>query len=246
VRASASATAIVTAAGTRLRDLRSEAPLLLRETPGALYLVGGAAGPLGGDDLELRIDVHSGATLHVRSAAATLAQPGPNGDGSISRIQLCVHDRGCLTWEPEPLVSVRGSHHTIETDVQLARDARLRLVEEVVLGRWNEASGRVTTRLRITRGGAPLVAHDLDLGGGAVGWSSAAVLGEARCIRTEVVVGPPAGAARVEQAGLARAASFPLAADTTLVVALGPTLAAARLAAARLVADAAVADPSFW
>jgi urease accessory protein len=160
VRASASATAIVTAAGTRLRDLRSEAPLLLRETPGALYLVGGAAGPLGGDDLELRVDVHSGATLHVRSAAATLAQPGPNGDGSISRIRLCVHDGGCLTWEPEPLVSVRGSHHTIETDVQLAPDARLRLVEEVVLGRWNEASGRVTARLRITRAGAPLVAHD--------------------------------------------------------------------------------------
>jgi urease accessory protein len=240
VRASASATAIVTAAGTRLRDLRSEAPLLLRETPGALYLVGGAAGPLGGDDLELRVDVHSGATLHVRSAAATLAQPGPNGDGSISRIRLCVHDRGCLTWEPEPLVSVRGSHHTIETDVQLARDARLRLVEEVVLGRWNEASGRVTARLRITRGGAPLVAHDLDLGGGAIGWSSAAVLGEARCIRTEVVVGPPAGAARVEQGDDARAASFPLAADTTLVVALGPTLSAARLAAG------AVAHPSFW
>jgi len=50
VRASATLVAEPGADGaTRLPVLRSQAPLILRQTPEAVYLVGGAAGPLGGD-----------------------------------------------------------------------------------------------------------------------------------------------------------------------------------------------------
>ena len=52
---------------------------MLRRTPDAVYLVGGAAGPIGGDSLELRIDVRAGAALRVRTAAAAVALPGPDG-----------------------------------------------------------------------------------------------------------------------------------------------------------------------
>ena len=40
---------------TRLPVLSSQVPLVLRRTPSAVYLVGGAAGPIGGDELSLRI-----------------------------------------------------------------------------------------------------------------------------------------------------------------------------------------------
>jgi urease accessory protein len=234
VKARAFARAVATAEGTRLCDLRSEAPLLLRDTGDALYLVSGAAAPLGGDELALDVEVGCGATLRVHSAGATLAQPSPRGDSSSMRTRLSVGDGGSLAWSPEPLVSVVGSSHLVDTGVRLGAGSRLGLVEEVVLGRWGEATGRVTTILRVTRGGRPLLAHDLDLGAGADGWASAAVVGDARAVRTELHVGPPSGPPAVHLDGPARAASFPLAPDATLVVALGPTLLTARAAAAAL------------
>jgi urease accessory protein len=246
VRARAWATAVATPTGTRCFELRSEAPLLLRETPDALYLVGGAAGPLGGDELDLAVDVRCGATLRVCSAAATLAQPGPRGDASTTRTRLSVGDGGALTWEPEPLVSVRGSHHHIDTEVRMCGQSRLTLVEELVLGRWDEPSGRVTTRLRVERDGAPLLAHDLDVGGDAVGWASAAVLGPGiRAVRTMLCVGPLSGEPQVHHDGGVRAASFPLAPDATLLVALAPTIPAARAATAALAALAGP-GPANW
>jgi urease accessory protein len=211
--------------------LRSEAPLVLRETRDALYVVGGAGGPLGGDEIELAVDVESGASLRVCSAAATLAQPGPRGERSLMRTRLRVGEDACLTWRPEPQVSVRGSHHVVETVVDLEAGARLELLEELVLGRWDEPSGRVTSRLRVTRCGAPVVVHDLDVGGDAVGWASSAVLGGARAVRTEVRCGVPAGPTRTHLDGSTRAASFAVAPDVTLVVALAPSLARARTAA---------------
>jgi urease accessory protein len=75
LRAHASARAERVGDVSRLVELRSDPPLVLRATPAGLHLVGGAAGPLGGDELALDITVGAGACLVVRSAAATLAQP---------------------------------------------------------------------------------------------------------------------------------------------------------------------------
>jgi urease accessory protein len=221
----------VTPSGTRVTALRSEAPLVLRETHDALYVVGGAGGPLGGDEVELCLDVEPGASLRVCSAAATLAQPGPHGGCSMMRTCRRVGEGATLTWQPEPLVSVRGSHHVIETAVDLAPGAFLELVEELVLGRWGEESGRVTSRLRVARCGHPVLVHDLDTGGDAIGWSSAAVVGDARAVHTAVRCGAPAGPLRTHLDGSTRAASFPVATDATLVVALARTLTQARTAA---------------
>src|SRR5687768_16184312 len=57
---------------TRLPVLRSSVPLVLRQAEDAVWIVGGAAGPLGGDDLGLDIDVGPGAALTVRTAAAAV------------------------------------------------------------------------------------------------------------------------------------------------------------------------------
>ena len=53
MRAHASARAARVGAETRLVELRSDPPLVLRATPAGLHLVGGAGGPLGGDELAL-------------------------------------------------------------------------------------------------------------------------------------------------------------------------------------------------
>jgi urease accessory protein len=205
--------------------------LVLRSTPAGLFLVGGAAGPLGGDELRLDVVVAPYAVLAVRSAAATLAQPGPVRAWSSTVQHLVVEDGGSLDWRPEPLVSVRGSDHLVETNVTLRSSAQLWLTEELVLGRSGEGPGRLRVRCRVDRDGAPLLAHDLDLGGGAAAWRSAAVVGDARALVSTLVVGPAApktSAAITDAETGARAAWLPLADDAALLLALGPTLGAAR------------------
>jgi urease accessory protein len=95
----------------------------------------------------------------------------------------------------------------------------------------------VRTRLRIERGGAPLLTHDLDVGGDAPGWSSAAVLGDARAAVSIVVVGPDAPTdARtiIDRDAGARAAWLPLAPGAAVLLAIAPGLRSARAAAAAL------------
>jgi urease accessory protein len=229
---------------TRLVTLRSEAPLLLRRTPGGVHLVGGAAGPLGGDDLALDIDVGDRASLVVRSAAATLAQPGPRGGSSLLRTTLRVGDDGALVMHPEPLVSVVGSHHVMDTGVALGRHATLHLVEELVLGRHDEPPGRVRTRTRLEREGVALLTHELDVGTGAPGWPSAAVIGAARAVVQHVVVGPDAPSRPLvlrDDVQGCHAAWLPFSPHAAVLLALAPTLLEARRAADRLAATTTAA-----
>jgi urease accessory protein len=135
-----------------------------------------------------------------------------------------------LDWHPEPLVSVRGSDHLLETTVSLSGSARVQLVDEVVLGRADEPPGRLRVRCRVARDGAPLLAHDLDLGAGPPGWDSAAVMGNARALVSVLRVGPdaPTTASVVSDAETgSRAAWMLLAPDAALLLAVAPTLMAA-------------------
>ena len=60
---------------TRLPVLSSQAPLVLRRTPSAVYLVGGAAGPIGGDELSLWITVGSVPVSQGESTASRISYP---------------------------------------------------------------------------------------------------------------------------------------------------------------------------
>jgi urease accessory protein len=184
--------------------------------------------------------VESGADLVVCSAAATLAQPGSAPGPSRLSVQLHVCDGASLRWQPEPLVSVRGSEHHTFTTVTLEGSASLVLVEELVLGRHEETSGRVRSHTRVVRDGRPLLTHTLDVGAGAPAWSTAAVIGDARVVVTELRSGGPTPSVTArswhDPLANARAARLPLAGDplrggSVLVLALGPSLSAARRAA---------------
>ncbi|WP_255597565.1 urease accessory protein UreD [Micromonospora sp. RL09-050-HVF-A] len=85
---------------TVLRELRGESPLLLRQAATeegvpTVYVVGGAAGPLAGDDLRLSVEVGPEAAVRVRTVAASVALPGRPG-----RSPGCGSTRWCTTAAP--------------------------------------------------------------------------------------------------------------------------------------------------
>jgi urease accessory protein len=166
----------------RLPVQRSQAPLVLRRTADAVYLVSGAAGPLGGDTLELRIEVRAGATLRLRTVAAAVALPGRYGEESRLTVTATVGPGARLEYLPEPTVAADGARHRTEVTVRLAADATLLLRDEVLLGRHGERGGACRTRLAVDRDGArgwrPLLRHELDVSGtDAAGFGPAVLAG---------------------------------------------------------------------
>jgi urease accessory protein len=221
------------AAHTGVTTLRSEAPLVLRMTRAKgpepwvrdakgvarVALTAGAAGPVGGDELELTVEVGAGSALVLSEISPTLLLPGPHGEQSRTRVRIRVGAGGTLIWLPEPMIAARSCDHVNDVSVQLEEDSRLLMREEVLLGRYGEVSGRVTQRVSIHRGGLPLYRQDLYVGFGEA--ETPAVLGIHRAVGSTVVVDP----AWVENAPTVHrlqgeAAVLPLAGPAVLVTAL--------------------------
>jgi len=150
---------------TRLPVLASQVPLVLRRTPSAVYVVGGAAGPIGGDSLSLCITVGAGAFLRVRTAAASIALPGLDGLESVLRVSVTVAAGGRLEYLPEPVVVTAGARHATLVSATLAAGASAVLRDEVLLGRHGEAGGTVRSVLRVSYAGRPLLSHSLEASG---------------------------------------------------------------------------------
>ncbi|CAJ60098.1 Putative urease accessory protein UreD [Frankia alni ACN14a] len=243
----------------RLAELRSDVPIVLRMTgvspvrtgaragagaradPGPLptmtvHLVNGAAGPLAGDDLRLDISVGGGVRLVLRSVAATVALPGRGPGPSRLTVTAEVADGGELDLGPEPTVVADGADHQISTDVRLAATARLRLREEILLGRFGEPGGSILSTLRVdVAGGAegpgadlaggpfgwvPLLRQELLLGPQVPGLRGPAQLGGARAVGSLLVVAPAWAGAGPDAAVAEGVARLPLTGPGYLVSAL--------------------------
>ena len=174
----------------RLPVLRSQAPLILRRTADAVYLASGAAGPLGGDTLELRIEVRAGAALRLRTVAAAVALPGRYGQESRLTVTATVGAGARLEYLPEPTVAADGARHRTDVSVQLAADASLVVRDEVLLGRYGERGGACRTRLAVDREGRPLLRHELDISGTDPADLGPAVLAGHRAAGTLLTVDP--------------------------------------------------------
>ncbi|MCA1657513.1 MAG: urease accessory protein UreD [Actinobacteria bacterium] len=189
------ATAVVTAVddghgSTRLAEMRSVAPLVLRATPGGLYLVGGAAGPIGGDRLRLRIEVGPGASLTIRTAAASVALPGRSGRPSDFTVDATVADGGSLRWLPEPAVAAVRCHHRLRSQISVGRGGCLVWREELVLGRHGEDAGRYVSRTSVDVDRSAVLRQELAIGENQPGWKGPAVTGGLRAVGSVVVVDP--------------------------------------------------------
>jgi urease accessory protein len=228
---------------TRIGTLRSQAPLVLRPThpkgpepwtdqdrrAARVCLTAGAAGPVGGDEYELTVDVGAGSTLVLREISATLLLPGPRGEQSRLRVTVHVGAAATFVWLPEPVIAAHGCHHSSDVRVELGTGARLVLREELLLGRHGERPGSVVQRLRVRLGERPLLHQQLALGPGAVGWDSAAVTAGRRAIGSIVVVDPSWSDFPVAAAPLGdTAAVLPLAGPAAMVSALAPDALALR------------------
>jgi urease accessory protein len=207
---------------TRLTRLRSDGPLALRETAGGVYLVGAAAGPLGGDDLEFALHVGPDARLTVRSAATTLVLPG-DGESRLT-VRAEVGTGGRLDYAPEPTVAAAGCHHRALAHITLAEGASLRWCDELILGRHRERPGRHTSRLDVTVDGVPLLRHELRLDDPGT-YRSRAVLADTKAVGSLLLVGPGLTRDPHAAAGLT---VLPLAGPAVLITATAATSTALR------------------
>lgn len=132
-----------------------------------VHLVSVAATPLGGDTLTVRVIVEAGARLRIRTAAATLVLPGAGTVQSESRWDI--EAAGELDVDPQPTVVAGGSAHRTETRLRFDDSARVRIREQIQIGRTGETSGFWSGLLHADLGGTPLLRHRIELGAGALG-----------------------------------------------------------------------------
>ncbi len=168
--------------------------MALRETPLGVYLVGTAAGPIGGDEVMLEIEITEGADLTIRSAAAMIALPGP--PGARSRLTVRANVAGRLRWLPEPSIAARGCDHIVDVRLRIGEGGRVEWRDELVLGRDGEPPGAWTSFLSADHDEAPLLRQSIAIG--ANGWDGPAVAGDSRAIGSillagETYPGPVAG-----------------------------------------------------
>jgi urease accessory protein len=217
---------------TRLPVLSSQVPLVLRRTPSAVYLVGGAAGPIGGDELSLWIAVGSGAFLRMRTAAASIALPGLDGAESVLRVSVSVAAGGRLEYLPEPVVVSKGARHATLVSVTLAAGASLVLRDELLLGRHGEVGGAARTVLRVDYAGQPLLRQSVEVSGSDPVALGPAVLSGHRAVGSLLLAGGAAaygGGVECDASGATPVrAVMPLAGPGVLVTALADDAVALR------------------
>jgi urease accessory protein len=209
--------------------LSSQVPLVLRRTPEAVYVVGGAAGPIGGDELGLRISVGEGAFLRVRAAAASIALPGPDGLESVLQVTVDVAAGGRLEYLPEPVVVSAGARHATITRVTLASGASLLLREELLLGRHGETGGAARSVLNVDYAGRPLLRQSLEISGADPVAMGPTLLAGHRAVGMALWVDPVVGGTldALPEAG-GKVAVMPLAGPGILVTALADDAVALR------------------
>lgn len=240
MRASASATVVHVHGRDEVIERRAAAPLAVRSSGGRVLLASTAATPVGGDELDVHLEVGAGAAADVGSVAAMVVWPGPDGAASTLRTSCVVGPGGHLDLAPEPTVSVVGSRHRSITRVTLDRGATCRVLEEVSLGRTGEACGDLTLSVRVEREGSVLVHHDESFGPGHPSFATSVGVGAARHLLAAVLVGADPGPARVVLEPGRAASCMPVAHDAVVVLAVGTDRPSVRALVAELAPDALV------
>jgi len=205
----------------RIEHLADAAPVAWRTTPDGVYMVATAAAPVGADRLGLDVHARRGAHLAVRSAAASVLW---SGRGTRTTVTARVDGDAVLDWAPEPTITTAGCHHHHEATVRVETGGALRWRELLVLGRGDEAVGRLVSDLAVEMGGRPLLRHRLEIGTDRT-WDGPAVLGGHRAVGLLVL-----GGDRLSPAGPAAGpgwARMPLEGPGMMVLAVGGSAAEA-------------------
>lgn len=179
----------VTLAGGLLRPQRvADGP----EGP-RVGLVATTALLLGGDEVDLMIELGPGATLDLFDVAGTVAYHG-RGRPASWRTTLSLADGAYLTYAGQPFVVSDGADVTRTLRLDLAGSARLRLRETLVLGRDGQTGGRVRSRTDLRVGGVEAWREDTDLDPVGIR-DRPGLLGGRRVVDTVLTVGQAAPSA---------------------------------------------------
>jgi urease accessory protein len=154
-----------------------------------VHLVHGAGGPLGGDVLSLDVAIGPGAALAVRSAGATMVQPGRGGGPARWDTTVAVGAGGHLDWAPEPTVVTDGAAFETSLRLTLGAGASALVREVVVLGRHGRAGGAHRGHLAVTLDGEPVLAHTTVLDGADPALTGPAGTAGARAVGTLLTAG---------------------------------------------------------
>ncbi|MDQ3608708.1 MAG: urease accessory protein UreD [Actinomycetota bacterium] len=145
----------------------SGAPEVVLTNPGG--------GTLGGDRLELTVEVGPGARATVCTQGATKVYRGAE---AVQRTRLGVGDGGVLEHVPHHVIPYARSRWRQETVVDLAPDARLLAWEAFAAGRLARgerfAFAGLASRTLVLRDGAPVAVDGCELRGGGErfgGWA---------------------------------------------------------------------------
>lgn len=133
-----------------------------------VYLVHPPGGIVGGDRLELQVDVEPGAHALLTTPAATrFYRAGPHPRATLTQ-SLTVRD-GALEWLPQETIVFEGARARSTTQVELAGEARFLGWEIACLGRPANgegfAQGELAQDFLLYRDGEPLLLDRLRLGG---------------------------------------------------------------------------------
>jgi urease accessory protein len=151
-----------------VETLRVEPPLTVKCIPrsGALelLLVGSAASLLEGDDLSICLSVSGDVPVVVRSVAAQVAHPCPNGGATRQRIRVTASKSARVLWDVEPLIIAGDANHSSEFLVDLDESSRVIVQDTVVLGRTGEApfSSVFQTQTTVRRAATTVFEDGLD------------------------------------------------------------------------------------
>ncbi|MHA6799469.1 urease accessory protein UreD [Bounagaea algeriensis] len=164
-------------------------PLLLDiEGPCArIALVGVCATLLAGDDVQLDIEVGSGAHLELVEPSGVVAYDARGGHARW-RASAHIAAGGSLIWHAAPFVVSDGADVQRRTELVLDDDARVLISETLVLGRSGEDGGRLHAQLRATRAHRELLVEELDLHSPELR-AAPGLLGDARALTTVALLG---------------------------------------------------------
>lgn len=145
---------------------------------------------LGGDEVDLAVELGSGATLDLFDVAGTVAYHG-RGRPASWRTTLSLADGACLTYAGQPFVVSDGADVTRSLQADVAGSVRLRLRETLVLGRAGQSGGRLRSRALLRVAGTDAWREDTDLDPAGIRNLPGLLLGH-RVVDTVLTVGQPA------------------------------------------------------
>lgn len=204
-RAQGRAEVVVRAAGgaTRLARLYQQGccKCLMPKGQGGCeaVLINTAGGITGGDRLDYAAEAGPGAHLTVTTQAAERAYKAQPGEVGRVTLRLTLGAGAALDWLPQETILFDRSALERRFEVEMADDARLLMVEALVLGRAAMGETLATAHLadqwRIRRGGRLAYADALRLTGPVAATAARpALLGRNRAVASLVYVAPDAEA----------------------------------------------------